>query len=119
MKKDEKRPRDALDRIAEDAAADPEDEMSAEEVKATLAEHGLDDEKARAMMKDIVDRATGANVVRPARWWTSRAAIGLGVVAAAAAIIVILGRRSELDVPVAAPFDAGVEDAAPDAGDAR
>ncbi len=66
MKNDDKRPLDALDRIAADAREpEDDDELGPEEVKRILAEHGLDEEKARAMMKDIVDGHLGRNVVRP------------------------------------------------------
>src|SRR5438128_2566616 len=116
MKTRETRPRDALDRIADDAAEGDARAMSDDEATRTLAEHGLDEGQARAMMKAIVDRELapsregtspkrelGASVVVLRRDRMVRRA-GIALAIAAAAIIVLrFAWRGETPRDIALP----------------
>lgn len=87
-------------RLQEEIAA-----LGGERPNRALAEHGLDDERARAIMNDVIDHTSRGRVVRRRRW--AAAAIALCLVVAAAAIVVL--RRDDavgrLDGP---PRDGGV-----------
>ncbi len=86
------REKDALDRIAEtEEERAVREELAAltdEEVKKTLAEHGLDEDEARAIMAGILARAPGGGGAPPRGW--PRAAVGIGVAAAVVGVVAVV-----------------------------